>query len=177
MTRRRAALAALLLGGVPLVPAAVPAPAAADSQAVVEALAEAPASLLDLSLARLEALVQADGIAGDYYGWVYLQDGEIVVATWSLSAPPTDEACRAIVDRLKRLAAVDPATGFPDDPASRFASFFAYPQLKTAEIDPTYHETVDAMFRVKAVIGVAGDGQAVICQGPLLSGEVSFSRE
>lgn len=173
--RRVAAVA--LLGSALLLPAALPAPAAADPQAIVRALSQTPASLLDLSLARLEGLVQADGISGDYYGWVYLQDGEIVVATWSLSAPPTEEACKAILDRLKRLASVDPATGLPDDPASGFATFFSYPQLDGAAIDPTYHETVDAMFRVKAVIGIAGDGQAMICQGPLLSGEVRFSRE
>ncbi len=172
MSSRRVGLAALLLAtllGAPSVQAGPP--------EIVSALKAAPATLFDLSLVRLEALVQADGIQGDYFGWVYYQDEAIVVATWSLSAPATDEACKTIIDRLKRLAAVDPATGFPDDPASRFAAFFNYPALDAASIDPTYAETVDSMFLVKSVIGIGGDGQAVICQGPLLSGEVRYSRE
>lgn len=181
MRLRRAGLPSLLLGSALLAQASLAppfaGPAAAGPPEIVAALKQAPASLFDLSMARLEALVQADGIQGAYHGWVYLQDEEIVIATWSLSAPPTEEACRDIIDRLKRLAAVDPATGFPDDPASRFASLFRYPSLNSAEIDSTYEETVDGMFHLKAVIGIAGDGQALICQGPLLSGEVRFSRE
>lgn len=170
--RCRFSLAVALLLSVAFVPAAQAGP-----PEVVAALKGTPATLFDLSLARLEALVQSDGNANGYYGHVYFQDDELNIYAWSLEAAPTDEACKAILDHLKRLAAVDPETGFPDDPASAFATFFSYLQIDEFAVDPTYMETVDSMFRLTAVIGVAGDGQAVICKSPLLSRDVTYARE
>jgi len=169
---RRSSLAAILLLSLALAPAAVAGP-----PEVVAALKGTPATLFDLSLARLEALVQSDGNANGYYGHVYFQDDELNIYAWALEAEPTDEACKAILDHIKRLAGVDPETGFPDDPASAFASFFSYVQIDEFAVDQTYMETVDSMFRLVVVIGIAGDGKAVICKSPLLSRDVTYARE
>lgn len=155
----------------------LPAAAAAGPQDIERALRGEPATLMDLSMARLEAFLQADGILGGYYGWVHYQDEQIRVMAWSLSLPNTEEACRELVNRIRRLADVDPETGFPNEPASRFANFFSYVRLDETAIDRTYMETLDSMFRISAVIGIAGDGQAYVCQGPLLGTGASVSRE
>ncbi len=144
---------------------------------VVAALQGTPATLFDLTLARLEALVMADGNVNGYSAFVNYQDDQIMIWTWSLEAPSSDEACKAMLDRVKRLASVDPETGFPDDPTSRFASFFSYPSIDAFAIDPTYEETVDSMFHLRGVIGISGDGKAVICDSMLLSKDTSFSRD
>lgn len=152
-------------------------PASAGSDDIVEALSAKPATLFDLSLARLESLLWVDAHANGYSAFANYQDGEIMIWAYSLEAPSTDEACKAMLDRIKRLAAVDPETGFPDDPASRFARLFSYPHLKASDIDMTYDETVDAMFHLRGVIGISGDGKAVICDSLLLSKDTRFSRD
>lgn len=155
---------------------AAAAPAKAGPEAVVAALQDRPASLFDLSLARLDTLVGAQGQDRSYYGGVHYQDGQIVIWAWSLEDPVTEASCAGILDGIKRLGGVDPETGLPDDPASRFARLFSYPQLDSFAIDPTYDETVDSMFLVRATIGISGDGKAISCESPLLSQETTFSR-
>lgn len=171
--RRSLRLAACLAAAVTLSSGA----ATAGPPEVVAALQGAPATLFDLSLARLEALLMADGNANGYSAFANYQDDQIMIWTWSLEAPNTDEACKAMLDRVKRLAAVDPETGFPDDPASRFASFFNYPSVDSFAVDPTYDETVDSMFHLRGVIGISGDGKAVICDSMLLSKDTTYSRD
>jgi hypothetical protein len=165
-----AALATLLLLGLSQ-------PAAADSKAVLDNLSKRTPTLLDLSLARLEAYLQADGNANGYSAFAYVQDDKIEVYAWSPEHPGTEEACKALLTRLRTIAGVDPATGWPLDPASLFASYFNYPSFTAFDVDQSYDETVDSMIEVKAVIGIAGNNEAVICTGPLLSTEAAISRE
>ena len=165
------------LGLATLLAAAVAGPAAAGPDDIVKALRATPATLFDMSLARLEALLWTDAQANGYSAFANYQDGEIMIWTSSLQAPSTDEACKAMLDRVKRLAGVDPETGFPDNPASRFAGLFNYPRLNSSNIDMTYDETVDAMFHLRGVIGISGDGKAVICDSLLLSKDTSFGRD
>jgi len=165
------------LGLVVAVAAACAGPASAGSDDIVKALRATPATLFDLTLARLESLLWVDAHTNGYSAFANYQDGEIMIWAYSLEAPSTDEACKAMLDRIKRLAAVDPETGFPDDPASRFAGLFNYPHLRASDIDMTYDETVDAMFHLRGVIGISGDGKAVICDTLLLSKDTSFGRD
>jgi len=152
-------------------------PAAADPKAVLDVLSKKTPTLLDLSLARLEAYLQADGTQNGYSAFAYVQDEKIEVYAWSPEHPGTEEACKALLTRLRTIAGVDPATGWPLDPASLFASYFNYPSFTAFDVDPSYDETVDSMIEVKAVIGIGGNGEAVICTGPLLSTEATITRE
>ena len=79
---------------------------------------------------------------------------------------------------LKVLADVDPATGTPNQPASTFATMLSFPtRIDEFAVDPAYMETLDSMFRLKVVLGVAGNGEAVVCSGKLLSTDVVCVRE
>jgi hypothetical protein len=167
----RAAFAAVL--AVATTAPAVTAPALAGPDEIVTALTGTPATLFDLGLARIEAFVGADGLAGGYSAFVHYQDREILVLASNMAAPGDEAAARALIQRIKRLAGVDPVTGFPDQPASAFASMLSFPtRIDEYAVDPTYMETIDSMFRLKAVLGVAGNGEAVVCSGKLLSPDV-----
>lgn len=165
-------LAAALAAGV--LPARL---AVADPPAIVDALQKEPATLWDLSLARLQAMIDADGVEHEYGGWVNYQDGEIVIFITSFTLPATQAQCKAIIDRVKVRGEVDPETGWPNFPASAYASLFSYVRLDETAIDETYMETVDSMFRIRVTLGVAGDGQAMTCTGKLLSGDIAYERQ
>jgi hypothetical protein len=152
-------------------------PALADSQAIVDALQKEPATLWDLSLARLQAMIGADGVEHEYGGWVHYQDGEILILITSFTLPATEAACKSIVDRVKVRGEVDPETGWPNFPASAYASLFSYVRLDETAIDMTYMETVDSMFRIRVTLGVVGDGQAMTCTSKLLSKDVAYERQ
>src|SRR4051812_9482852 len=68
-------------------------PALADPAAVVAKLKGTPASLFDLSLARLEAEVNGDGNGNGFDAYVGFQDNEIVIFASSAHAPVTEKAC------------------------------------------------------------------------------------
>ncbi|BBK38451.1 hypothetical protein STAQ_35290 [Allostella sp. ATCC 35155] len=154
------------------------APAAAQKpDAVVAALRGKPASLLDLSVARLEAFVNTTGRPLGFGGFVAVQEGRIVVFAYAEEDPATEARCRAIVTELKRAAAVHPDTGEPFRPASAWASLFSYPGLDQFRIDPSWDETVDGMFEIRVTVGVTGDGKGIVCRSPLLGREVAVRRE
>lgn len=172
----RAALAAAF--AVAAAMPAVPAPAWAGPDEIVTALSSTPANLFDLGLARLEAFVGADAVASGYNAFVRYQDREILIFASNMDAAGDEAAARALIERLKRLAAVDPVTGEPDQPASTFANMLSFPShVDEYAVDPTYMETLDSMFRLKVSLGVAGNGEAVICSGKLLSTEVACVKE
>jgi len=171
--RRRtgpAALAAIILAALAVQPAA------ADPAAVVAKLRNTPASLFDLSLARLEAEVNGNGNGRGFDAFVNYQDGKIVIFATAPRAPVTEKACNGIIDAIKAAAGVDPKTGNPEQPASSYASLFAYPEIDQAAVDDTYMETVDSMFVVQVTLGTAGDGKAITCRSRLLSPDVAFQR-
>lgn len=151
--------------------------AVADSAAVVAALEGAPATLFDLGLARLEAKLGADGAVNDYDAYGYYQDDMIGIYAYSFEIEPSEANCKKIVDRIKRAGAVDPATGWPDDPASVYASMFSFPSIDEFAVDETYMETVDSMFHIMVVLGVTGDGKGMVCKSKLLSTDVAYSWE
>lgn len=167
--RRGLALLALLLAASPA--------AAQKRDAILEALRGRPATLLDLSLARLQGFVNDTGRPLGFGGFVNVQEGRIVVFAHAEEDPATEARCRTIVAELKRGAAVHPDTGEPYRPASAWASLFSYPGLDQFRIDPTWDETVDAMFDIRVTVGVTGDGKGVVCHSPLTRREVTVRRE
>jgi hypothetical protein len=145
---------------------------------IVTALTGTPATLFDLGLARLEAYVAADAVSSGYSASVRYEDREVLVHAWAMEEPGDEAAARTLLARLKVLADVDPATGTPNQPASAFASKLSFPtRIDEFAVDPAYLETLDSMFRLKVVLGVAGDGEAVVCSGKLLSTDVVCVRE
>jgi len=169
----RASLAALCV----LVISCVSQPALADPAAILANLSNRSPTLLDLSLARLEAILHADGVAGGYAAYPYIEDDKIKILAWSPDYPGSEETCRALLTRLRVLGGVDPETGWPLDPASVYARFFSYTSFQAFEVDQTYEETVDSMIDLKAVSGIAGNDEAYICAGPLLSKSIVITRE
>ena len=151
-------------------------PAEADPAAIVAKLRGTAASLFDLSLARLEAEVNGDGNGRGYDGFVNYQDGEIVIFGSTTKAPVTERACHGIIDAIKLAGGVDPKTGIPDEPASGYASLFAYPEIDQAAVDSAYMESVDSMFAIQVTLGTAGDGKAITCKSKLLSPDVTYRR-
>ncbi|MGD9742724.1 MAG: hypothetical protein AB7F08_13540 [Dongiaceae bacterium] len=149
----------------------------ADPAAVVAALKAAPATLFDLGLARLEAKLGADGAVEGYNAHGYYQDDMIGIYAYSYEIEPSEPNCKKIVDRIKRAGAVDPETGWPDDPASIYASLFSFPSIDEFAVDETYMETVDSMFHIMVVLGVTGDGKGMVCKSKLLSTDISYSWE
>lgn len=149
----------------------------ADSAAVVTALKGAPATLFDLGLARLEAKLGADGADNGYDAYGFYQDDMIGIYAYSFELEPSEPNCKKIVDRIKRAGAVDPATGWPDDPASVYASLFSFPSIDEFAVDETYMETVDSMFHIMVVLGVTGNGKGMVCKSKLLSTDVTYSWE
>jgi hypothetical protein len=150
--------------------------ASAGSAAIVAKLRATTASLFDLSLARLEAEVNGDGNGHGFDAYVNFQDGEIVIFASSDRAPVTEKACHGIIDAIKQGGGVDPKTGNPDEPASDYASLFAYPEIDQAKVDKAYMETVDAMFVIQVTLGTTGDGKAITCRSKLLSPDVTYQR-
>ena len=151
-------------------------PALADPAAVVAKLKGTSASLFDLSLARLEAEVNGDGNGNGFDAYVNFQDNEIVIFASSAHAPVTEKACRGIVDTIKLAGDVNPRTGAPDEPASSYASLFAYPEIDQAKVDEAYMETVDSMLTIQVTLGTSGQGKAITCRSKLLSTDVTYKR-
>ena len=83
-------------------------PALADPAAIVAKLKSTPASLFDLSLARLEAEVNGDGSGNGFDAYVNFQDNEVVIYASSSHAPVTEKACRGIIDTIKLLGDDNP---------------------------------------------------------------------
>jgi hypothetical protein len=173
---RKLAIGAALLCGA-LLGALATGPVLADPAAVVKALQGTPATLFDLSLARLDALLGAEAAVEGYAAHGAYQDGRIRIYAYSYEIEPTEENCKKIADGIKRAGGVDPATGWPDNPASAYASMFSYPQIDEFAVDETYMETVDSMFDIMVVLGVTGDGKGMVCTTKLLSAETSYSME
>ena len=146
-------------------------------RAIVEALRATPASLFELSVARLEAYLDSVGAIYGFKSFANFQDDRLVIFVSAEEQPATEAVCRAIMTRVKTAADVDPDTGEPHRPASTFASFFDYPRLQSSRIDPTYAETVDGMISIKVVLGVTGDGKGVVCDSALLSPDVKVRKE
>ena len=154
------------------------APAMAGPDEIVAALKGTPATLFDLGLARLESYVGADGVNGGYGAFVHYQDREILILASNMQVKGDEAVARALIQRIKRLADVDPVSGEPNQPASIFALSLSFPtRLDEYTIDPTYMETLDSMFRLKVVLGVAGNGEAVICSSKLLSTDTACVQE
>jgi hypothetical protein len=151
-------------------------PALADPAAIVAKLKSMPASLFDLSLARLEAEVNGDGNGNGFDAYVYFQDNEIVIYASSSHAPVTERACHGIIDTIKQQGDVNPKTGNPIEPASGYASLFTYPEIDQAKVDEAYMETVDSMFTIEVTLGTSGQGKAITCRSKLLSTDVTYSR-
>ncbi|MGE0719169.1 MAG: hypothetical protein AB7P02_27240 [Alphaproteobacteria bacterium] len=166
---RRFALATTMLAALPA--------AAQKPDAILETLRNTPATLIELSLARLEAYVNTTGRPLGFGGSVNVQDGRINVYAYAEDAPPSEARCRAIVSALKEAADVHPDTGEPYRPASVWASFFSYPRLDQFRIDESWDETVDSMFRIQVVLGTTGDGKGVVCDSMLLGKDVKVRRE
>src|SRR3546814_20065150 len=81
-----------------------------------------------------------------------------------MSVPGDEAQARAIMQRIKLLAGVDPVTGEPFQPASVFASMLSFPtRIDEYTVDPTYMETLYSMFRLKVVLRVSGDGESGQC--------------
>src|SRR5438105_3380888 len=151
-------------------------PALADPAAIVAKLKSTPASLFDLSLARLEAEVNGDGNGNGFDAYVNFQDNEVVIYASSAHAPVTEKACRGIIDTIKLLGDVNPKTGVPVEPASGYASLFSYPEIDQAKVDEAYMETVDSMFTIQVSLGTSGQGKAITCRSKLLSTDVTYTR-
>jgi len=149
----------------------------ADPTAILAHLQQTPASRLDLSLARLAAMVDGTGASAGYGGFANVEDKNIVIRVYSETAKPDQADCKAIVDAIKKTGGVDPKTGEPADPASAFASVFSYQGEDESKIDPSYAETVDSMITIMVVIGQTGNGQGMICKSRLLSPEITYQQQ
>src|ERR1700688_1497587 len=78
--------------------------ARADSAAIFGHLKGTAASRLDLSLARLGAMIDAHGAAAGYGGFADVDGNDIVIRAYSRSAKPVEASCKRIVDRIKVAA-------------------------------------------------------------------------
>jgi hypothetical protein len=152
-------------------------PAFADAAAVLKALGERQASLLDLSIARVNALLSVVGEKHGFGAFAWPQDGGILILANAYGLPRTRGACRGVIEAIRRAGGINPKTGVPDQPASGYAAMFEYPTLDSFKVDETYAETVDAMFRLRVTVGVAGDGKAVTCAAPLVNGAIAYGKE
>ena len=151
--------------------------ARADPAAIIDHLRNSPASRLDLSLARLGETIDAHGAAAGYGGFADVEDKDIVIRVYSVTAKPDEANCRRILERIKTAGGVDPKTGQPNDPASGYAALFSYPGDDESKIDPSYAETVDSMLAVIVVIGETGNGKGMVCQSHLLSNKITFQKQ
>jgi hypothetical protein len=151
--------------------------ALADPAGILAHLRQTPATRLELSLARLGAMVDAIGASAGYGGFADVEDKSIVIRAYSETAKPNQTDCKAIVDAIKKTGGVDPKTGEPADPASAFASVFSYQGEDESKIDASYAETVDSMIFIMVVIGQTGNGQGMVCQSRLLSSEITYQQQ
>ncbi len=166
----RAWLIALLALG-PLIPAH------ADPAGILGHLQSTPASRLDLSLARLGAMIDAAGAGAGFGGFADVEDKDIVIRAYSTAAKPDEAGCRRIMDRIKQSGGVDPRTGQPDQPASGYAALFSYPGQDESTIDASYAETVDSMIAIMVVVGQTGNGEGMVCRSRLLSPDVAYQKQ
>jgi len=155
----------------------VPRPAAADAAAILEHLGRTPATLLDLSIARIDALLAAVGEKHGFGAYAWPQDGGVQIFAYADKLPRTEAACRGVIEAIRRAGGIDPKTGVPDQPASAYAAKLNYPGLDQFKIDQSYAETADGMIRLRVTIGTSGDGKAVGCQAPLVNGGITYKRE
>lgn len=168
MLRRLFALAVLI---------AAAQPAAAAPEDVIKALEGKSPTLLELAMARLEAAVQAHAAMNGISAWVWQDGADIYIDLWQ-EAGGDEARCKELLQGLQVRAAVDPATGYPLDPSSAFASYFSFPgSIDEFAVDPSWVETVDSMFVVRAVLGFTGNGDAQTCKVRLLSNQIEFSKE
>jgi hypothetical protein len=149
--------------------------AQAGPKEIVDKLRSAPPTLFDLSLVRLEAMVGSVGAANRFSAGAYYEDGEIRITAQSPSSTQSRTACKAVIDRLKLAGGVDPKTGFPNNPASSYASLFAYPSIDQFAIDESYAETVDGMITI--MVTFERFAESMMCKSRLLSNEVSYEHE
>jgi hypothetical protein len=157
-----AAMAAMLM----------PMSAKADSAAIANKLKGTSATLWDLTLVRVESALASWVGGGGINTFVGSDGNTIILYVYEPAGKATKAECRKLIDRVKRAGGIDPKTGYPDNPASDYASLLNYAQIDQFSVDETYAETADSMFEVDAV---AGSGEsAVTCKGPLVSAEVTY---
>ena len=149
----------------------------ADPAGILARLQATPATRLDLSLARLGAMVDSAGALAGYGGFADVEESEIVIRAYSSSAAAEEASCRKIMDGIKRTGGVDPKTGQPDDPASAFAALFSYPGEDESKMDASYAETVDSMISIMVVFGQTGNGEGMVCQSRLLSPDIIYRKQ
>jgi hypothetical protein len=139
-----------------------------DGPRIIDNLKATPATLYDLAIARLEARLAALGVAHKFMAHANYQDDRVMIYAYDFDRAVTVEGCRQIFDAIRRDAGIDLATGYALDPASVYASLFSFPRIREFEVSQTYAETMDAIITIKVVLGVTGDGQGLVCDGPLL---------
>jgi hypothetical protein len=166
MFRRSIAAAALM--AVVLLPMA----ANADSAAIKKKLSETPATLWDLSLARVESALSSWAGGDGINTFVGTEADSIVMYVYEPAGKATKAECKKLIDRVKKAGGVDPKTGYADNPASDYAALLSFAQIDQFSVDESYAETADSMFRIDAVAG-SGEG-AVACRSPLISAEVTY---
>jgi hypothetical protein len=155
----------------------IPSTAQADAAAILRHLSETPASLLELSLARIDALLAAVGEKNGFGAHAWPQDGGVQIFAYADKLPRTESACRGVIEAIRVAGGINPKTGVPDQPASAYAAMFGYPRLDQFKIDQSYAETADAMIRLRVTLGTSGDGKAMGCQAPLVNGGITYKRE
>lgn len=166
MFRRSMAAAALTAAVL------MPVSAHADSAAIKNKLSGTPATLWDLTLVRVESAL-ASWVGGEGINTFVGSDGNtIILYVYEPAGKATKVECKKLIDRVKKAGGIDPKTGYPDNPASDYASLLNYAQIDQFSVDESYAETADSMFEVNAV---AGSGEAAVtCKGPLVSAEVTY---
>jgi hypothetical protein len=166
MFRRSIAAAALTIAVL------MPLSAQADSAAIKNKLSGTPANLWDLTLVRVESAL-ASWVGGDGINtFVGTDANNIILYVYEPAGKATKAECKKLIDRVKKAGGVDPKTGYPDNPASDYASLLNYAQIDQFAVDESYAETADSMFQIDAVAG-SGEG-ATTCKGPLVSAEVTY---
>jgi hypothetical protein len=149
--------------------------AKAGPQEIVDKLRQTPPTLFDLSLVRLEAMVGAVGAARGFSAGAYYQDGEIRITALSSATKQSRAACKTVSDQLKASGGIDLKTGFAKNPASAYASLFAYPSIDQFSVDESYAETVDGMIVIE--VSFERFVESMVCKSRLLSKEVTYEQE
>jgi len=160
MTPRACWTAVLALAILPGIALWRPAEAKADPTAILTHLRATPASQLDLSLARLGAMVDNAGSgtgAGpglSFASFADVEEKDIVIRAYSETGKADEASCRKIMDRIKQTGGVD-----------------------EFKIDESYAETVDSMISIMVVIGETGNGEGMVCKSRLLSPDITFQKQ
>jgi hypothetical protein len=149
----------------------------ADAAAILDYLGKTPATRLDLTLARVDALLAAVGEKHGFGAYAWPQDGGVQIFAYADKLPRTEAACRGVIEAIRTAGGINPKTGVPDQPASGYAAMFNYLGLDQFKIDQSYAETADGMIRLRVTIGTSGDGKAMGCQAPLVNGGITYKRE